>query len=317
VQDDHTNWFHPLGFAYFPDGAHSGVDELEPGISQSGGSCADDNTCQAPRYFVNGEFVGGSYDNSVSPAVGGDDFGLDVYEPMFQLGKGDWHDGNQYEVHLTLTDTDYLQDLFYFCHVHTKMSGRIVVVDASGEPVNPAPGTPELGYDYEEPSDFDHGCGTFGTGDFTRDSGACPAGDYVFCDNGGANAHFSECMYALDCHMQHYMRVELDENPMVAFMHQMIPHHENAVNMAKLLLKTGITDDPEGDMEEMMYTIINGQNKQITQMKGWLEEYEHKTHTEAQCGHYSNADASSFSPVCCSGTQRRLLFGGKDIGCKC
>lgn len=27
-----TNWFHPLGFAYEPDGAHEGVDELEEGI---------------------------------------------------------------------------------------------------------------------------------------------------------------------------------------------------------------------------------------------------------------------------------------------
>lgn len=27
-----TNWFHPLGFAYLPDGAHEGVDELEEGV---------------------------------------------------------------------------------------------------------------------------------------------------------------------------------------------------------------------------------------------------------------------------------------------
>ena len=31
-QQDDSNWFHPLGFAYFPDGAHEGVDELEEGV---------------------------------------------------------------------------------------------------------------------------------------------------------------------------------------------------------------------------------------------------------------------------------------------
>ena len=31
-QLDPSNWFHPLGFAYHPDGAHDGVDELEEGV---------------------------------------------------------------------------------------------------------------------------------------------------------------------------------------------------------------------------------------------------------------------------------------------
>lgn len=31
-QTESSNWYHPLGFAYFPDGAHEGVDELEEGI---------------------------------------------------------------------------------------------------------------------------------------------------------------------------------------------------------------------------------------------------------------------------------------------
>ena len=33
--------------------------------------------------------------------------------------------------------------------------------------------------------------------------------------------------------MNYEMRVEEHSNPLVVFMHQMIPHHENAVNMAK------------------------------------------------------------------------------------
>merc|ERR1719377_282313 len=70
-QADGSNWYHPLGMAYFPDGAHTGVDELEPGIAQTGGSttCAADNKCQAPMYYKNGEFAGNTYDNAASTSA--------------------------------------------------------------------------------------------------------------------------------------------------------------------------------------------------------------------------------------------------------
>ena len=38
--------------------------------------------------------------------------------------------------------------------------------------------------------------------------------------------------YVVD-QMNYEMRVEEHSNPLVVFMHQMIPHHENAVNMAR------------------------------------------------------------------------------------
>jgi len=48
-------------------------------------------------------------------------FGLDVYEPHFLAGRGDWlaaaEEGDSdlgYEVKLTLTDQAYTNDLFYF-----------------------------------------------------------------------------------------------------------------------------------------------------------------------------------------------------------
>ena len=63
------------------------------------------------------------------------------------------------------------------------------------------------------------------------------------------NPQFSRCMEAIDCkvgfpniylrrqdirlQMNYEMRVEEHSNPLVVFMHQMIPHHENAVNMAR------------------------------------------------------------------------------------
>ena len=58
----------------------------------------------------------------------------------------------------------------------------------------------------------------------------------------------------------------------------MIPHHQNAVNMAKALLKTGVlrcTDLAEESedciLTGFMYEIINAQNFQIQQMTSLLE----------------------------------------------
>ena len=62
-------------------------------------------------------------------------------------------------------------------------------------------------------------------------------------------------------------------------MHQMIPHHENAVNMAKTLLVSGELDsctvydeeDPICQMYDIALSIVNTQNKQIQAMRGLLE----------------------------------------------
>ena len=77
-----------MGFAYYADGAIRDKDELEPGIALgTDTSCADTKTCQAPQYFLNGKYLGGTYDNGIESGggapVGGDDFGLDEYEPRF------------------------------------------------------------------------------------------------------------------------------------------------------------------------------------------------------------------------------------------
>lgn len=59
LQHDETNWMHPLGFAYFPDGAHKEVDELEPGIYKGTGTdCSSANKCQAPMYYKDDAFLG-------------------------------------------------------------------------------------------------------------------------------------------------------------------------------------------------------------------------------------------------------------------
>jgi hypothetical protein len=109
VQEDRSNWYHPMGFAYFPDGEHDSKDELEPVITQTGSDCVTTSTCPSPRYFRNGEFLG----NPDDPA----DFGLDVYEPEFRRGIVEWTKLGVYTVELNFDDYGYVKDIFYFCHV--------------------------------------------------------------------------------------------------------------------------------------------------------------------------------------------------------
>lgn len=88
---------------------------------------------------------------------------------------------------------------------------------------------------------------------------------------------FISCVQALDCKMDHEMRVHESENPIATFMLQMIPHHQNAVNMAKTLLKFGQTsvgwDDEDADVEGLLMDIIAGQNMQIQSMQAWLDTH--------------------------------------------
>ena len=246
AQGDASNWYHPLGFAYFPDGAHEGADELEPGVSRGGSACADDLTCQAPMYYKNGRYVGGAYDGVAG--VGGEDFGLDAYEPEFFYPRGEWADEN-YAVRLTLTDESYEKDVFYFCHIHAGMSGRIKVMDADGsyaaadKPALPA------GY-HKAPSAYDEMCGTSGLDAYEASDGVCT--DVFVCDGGGALARgsFGDCLRSMDCAMEANMRTTLSDDPIATFMHQMIPHHDNAINMAKLLLKQETLVETEDEDEE-------------------------------------------------------------------
>lgn len=296
LQNDATMWLHPLGFAYFPDGAHEGVDELEPGISYGTSGCETDNTCQAPMYYLDTYFYGnedpetGAAETTVYPAAdNGGNFGLDSYEPAFQQSRGDWiglNTGIGFNVKLTITDDSFDGDFFYFCHIHNKMSGRIKIVDSTGVQVHVAD-TPEL-YSFDVPTNFDNGCGTSGLGQYVNND-VCPplASNKFICSDPSspqATLNFDECLSIMDCAMHEEMRVTADENPIVTFMLQMIPHHDNAVNMAKALLKTGdITpaNDPEGELTDLMWTIINEQNMQITAMQGYLASESKPTPEEA------------------------------------
>ena len=88
---------------------------------------------------------------------------------------------------------------------------------------------------YVTQSAFDAKCGTAGVNDFALTEEYCP--EQIFLCNDSSQTQFVDCMAAIDCQMRYEMTTsEYVDNPLVTFMHQMIPHHQNAVNMVKIVL---------------------------------------------------------------------------------
>ena len=239
-QSDISNWYHLLGFAYEADGAHVPVDELEPGVAPGDSTCDDDNTCPAPMYFMNGEYQG-KFSNieSAAPLAGDEDFGLDAVEPLFFHPFGDWQGYGDMATYLNF-DKEFDKDFFYFCHIHAGMSGRVKLVDAEGNKMSEED-TPELPYKYAQIGKFDVDCGTFNTTGFeltTEEAGPgdkCP-GFFVCADEGVEKSGYATCVEAMNCHMMQSMTTYAAGTSEL-FCHQMIPQHQNTVNMAKALLK--------------------------------------------------------------------------------
>lgn len=282
VQKDITNYYHPLGLAYYPDGAHDDVDELEPGIAPPGSTsgCAMTNSCPAPMYIKGGEYLGEYSNNAdIVPVFGAEDFGLDFYEPEFFLDPITWATAGTYEIALKFDVDDFTDDIFYFCHIHQFMTGRIKFVDSAGIPLNPSD-LPAIPYEYDVVSEYDQSCGTIGLSEFTLPNAQCP--ETFTCNKPeGYVGEFAGCLDSMNCAMAVGMTTNVNQGSAIAlFNHQMIPHHQNAVNMAKALLTTGeldscedITDedDPICAMKVLCFEIINGQNFQIQVMRGVLD----------------------------------------------
>ena len=164
------------------------------------------------------------------------------------------------------------------------MSGRIKLLDDTNTPINPTD-TPELGYEYDTVNGLDAGCGTFGLNDFMLPNDQCPAA--FVCDHESSSISlFAQCIEAMNCNMLHGMTTGVSSgDPVALFIHQMIPHHQNAVNMAKALLNTNklkcenLTneDDPnfrDCELEIIVRSIITGQNFEIQTMRNALTTYE-------------------------------------------
>ena len=228
-QSDPSNWFHPVGFAYYPDGAHG---------ETWGGDERDEVEGMGELLY--------KIDGAATTCPDAGDTGLDCYEPEFFYPRSAWR-SKKYSVELTITqamaDRSHAGVLYYFCHIHSKMSGRIILKNADGSNVTQATGLPlsnlqELPlYPPDSPSGVDQTCGSFGVEPFAG-GGARQCNERFLC--GDLDTTFERCMQAIDCKMKEEMssHTSVDQEDKVAlFMQQMIPHHANAVNMAKILLK--------------------------------------------------------------------------------
>jgi hypothetical protein len=230
-------------------------------------------------YIKGGEYLGAySNNDAIAPLAGDEDFGLDFYEPEFFLDPITWATAGTYEIALKFDVDDFTDDIFYFCHIHQFMTGRMKFVDSEGVALN-AVDTPEIAYDYDSPSEYDQSCGTHGLGDYQLPHAQCPE-QFVCNKPGGATGVFSGCLESMNCAMTVGMTTNVNQGSAIAlFIHQMIPHHQNAVNMCKSLMASGemicddITDeeDPQCTMSVLCYEIINGQNFQIQTMRGVLD----------------------------------------------
>jgi hypothetical protein len=161
--------------------------------------------------------------------------------------------------------------------IHQFMSGRIKLLNENNEVINKE-NQPPLGYEYDNVSEFDKQCGTFNVSNYQLPHGQCP--ERFVCDvaNEGLK-DYAGCFDAINCAMMVGMTTDATSE-VGLFIHQMIPHHQNAVNQAKTLLKTGFSsncddltndEDPNCIMEGILREIINGQNSQIQVMRGVLE----------------------------------------------
>ena len=71
-----------------------------------------------------------------------------------------------------------------------------------------------------------------------------------------------------DMDMMHGMAVEYTGNADIDFRTKMIPHHQGAIDMARVALEHAT--DPE--TKALAETIIAAQEQEIAEMRAWLEE---------------------------------------------
>jgi hypothetical protein len=262
-----SNWYHAIGFAYYPDGAHGDT---------WGGDARDEVEDAAMlQYKINGA-------TTTCPDVG--DTGLDCYEPEFFYPKSEWGP-KHYTAELTITqamaDASHGGVIYYFCHIHSKMSGKIIIQNADGSAVTKADGS-ALPHPTEHPlyqpitrSGVDGTCGTDGLAPYTG-SGSMACSERFLC--GTLDSDFEKCMQAIDCKMNKHMKEDTSPDPtnkLALFCQQMIPHHINAISMAKIVLKTvtasAITAAmDEGDLTDILYSIIAVQGYQVHKFRNYL-----------------------------------------------
>jgi uncharacterized protein (DUF305 family) len=316
-QSDATNWYHPVGFSYIAGGAHTVCSGEEcPELGGVSEGSAHSGTASILQYYVNGVAV--SDDES--------GFGLDAYEPEFFNSQGWWGErATPYKVTLEIpADVTYTR-IYYFCHIHGGMSAEIEITGSSvAEASRTVIDTVSLGtmseaealaiytgiVEADQPEvvhgSFDDTCGTTGAVAFDPAAAHSTCSGKNFLCGDGASTQYADCLKAIDCKMHHDMAISVpaaDTSQFATFARQMIPHHQNAVQMAKVLLKHGGSADYPADgtedqdkawAEGLAREIINVQNFQIQSMSGWLE---------------ANAGISGESTMCYAGTTDPITSG--------
>ena len=184
-QRDASNWYHPVGFAYYPDGAH--------GATWGGAERDEVEGLGELLYKIDGA-------PTTCPDAG--DTGLDCYEPEFFYPRGDWS-AKTYTAELTITqamaDRSHGGVIYYFCHIHSKMSGKIIIKNADGSDATQAGGAAltsptELALYSPAPAvftNFDYGCGTTSAADYATAGGSKACGEPFI--RGVLNTVFGNC----------------------------------------------------------------------------------------------------------------------------
>jgi len=86
------------------------------------------------------------------------------------------------------------------------------------------------------------------------------------------NPMTQEYLKAMDDMHKPMMAGVMSSNPDMAFVAGMLPHHQGAIDMAKIELKYG--KDPE--IRALAEQIIKSQQKEIEFMKKWIEKHQTK-----------------------------------------
>ena len=221
---------------------------------------------------------------------------------------------------LTIPEDAPYTKIYYFCHIHAGMSAEIELTGTAGgnvldpDTLGGETETSALAIFTKIQADhqkeilaFDEKCGTYNADAF--DPGAdskhatCSGKDFL-CGDGGDD-DYAMCLKAIDCQMHHDMAVSVPSSStskFATFARQMIPHHQNAVSMAKALLKFHEAKDypaagtEDQDMEwakALAWHIINVQNRQIQQMSAWLESNPTLSGESNKCYEASDDDGLS------------------------
>jgi uncharacterized protein (DUF305 family) len=85
---------------------------------------------------------------------------------------------------------------------------------------------------------------------------------------GGMGMHGAAMQAAMQ-HMQEGMSMSMSDNPDMDFANMMIPHHQGAIDMARIELESG--KDPQ--LRQMAQKIIEDQEREIAALKEWLVQH--------------------------------------------